>query len=139
MTSGDEDAVMAVLTAHQHNGGGLERRMEVAKAKLESFKESSTLRKIEEFLKAPRLGRSVLVEKWAGQVSSTPSWTEVALGRTSKEEDSPEKNRNGSAFEVRWLLCGTGRLAASGYVALSSGACSSCRAHPPVPQPSNRK
>ncbi|OLP93558.1 Voltage-dependent P/Q-type calcium channel subunit alpha-1A [Symbiodinium microadriaticum] len=81
MTSGDEEAVMAVLTAHQHNGdgGGLERRMEVAKAKLESFKESSTLRKVEEFLK-------------------------VALGRTSKEEDSTEKNRNGSAFEVRWLL-----------------------------------
>ena len=49
---------MAVLTAHQHNGGGLERRMEVAKAKLESFKESSTLRKIEEFLKAARLGRA---------------------------------------------------------------------------------
>ena len=63
MTSGDEEAVMAVLTAHQHNGdgGGLERRMEVAKAKLESFKESSTLRKVEEFLKAPRLGRSRLV------------------------------------------------------------------------------
>ncbi|CAE7764128.1 Scn8a [Symbiodinium sp. CCMP2592] len=79
MTSGDEDAVMAVLTAHHHNGVGLERRMEVAKAKLESFKESSTLRKIEEFLK-------------------------VALGRTSKEEDSTEKSRSGSAFEVRWLL-----------------------------------
>ena len=125
MTSGDEEAVMAVLTAHQHNGdgGGLERRMEVAKAKLESFKESSTLRKVEEFLKAPRLGRSALVE------IDSFFWTKVALGRTSKEEDSTEKNRNGSAFEVRWLLW---HRKASGYVALSSGACCSCRAHDPM-------
>ena len=54
MTSGDEDAVMTVLTAHQHQGS-LERRMEMAKAKLQSYRESSLLKKMEEFLKVASL------------------------------------------------------------------------------------
>ncbi|CAE7397220.1 SCN8A [Symbiodinium natans] len=56
MTSGDEDAVMAVLTAHQHQGS-IERRLEVAKSKLETYRETSMLKKIEQFLKVG-LGRT---------------------------------------------------------------------------------
>ena len=98
MTTGDEDAVMAVLTSHKHQGS-LEQRMEQAKVKLETYRESSLLKKMAQFLKAlePRVHQE-------GSIHLALLHRKVALGRTSGDETAEGKGT--SPFEVRWLLCG---------------------------------